>query len=497
MKQIVRPTGYLRNIVLIGTLAMLFGPVLAQSPLKKVYTTDQLRRDFGLMRRALEEAHPGLYRYQPRDSVNRTFEAVAQQLNRAMTESEFQRVIHPVITQIGCGHTSLEYSKAVEKYRNKHKIKPLPISPFLTADNRLFVWRNQSTDSLARPGSEITHLNGQTVRAIQEQIYQRVSSDGYNETFKRLVLNLRFDKFFRYVTSYEGDSLAVTLRDSLGNTRQLLLRPKPTKKTKVDSLTKPQLSAKPKKAEKPIKRTLTFSDKDSTVAVLTLNTFSGGGQYRFFRRSFRALAAQQRAKTLILDLRANGGGSSDACTNLLRYLIDQPFQAYREGDAPVRQVSFNRHLTEKFDRFIGRHFFTVKTPTGTYRRRGVGKVYAPIEKTGFHGRILVLTSGNTFSAAAIVSSLLLTNERDRTTFVGRETGGGQYGCNGFVMPFLRLPETGVRLRFPLYKISLPVTGIDNGRGVMPDFPISPTIQDVLASKDVDMAKALELAKSAH
>ena len=476
---------------------------LAQTPADRVFSVERLRSDFQLMRRALEEAHPSLYRYQTRDSANRAFDAVAAQLNHPMTEQEFRRVIHPAIARIGCGHTSLESSKALAKYRKKHPVKPLPIGTFLASDNRLFITTNRSTSAIAASGSEILLLNGQPIRAIQEQIYSHISSDGYNETFKRLVANIRFDRYFRYVTGYEGDSLAVTLRDSLGATHTVLSRPKPVKKPKKDTTVTPQpdekltKTVKDPKPPKPKKRTFTLSNKDSSVAVLTLNTFSGGGQNRFFRRSFRALAAQSRIKTLVLDLRTNGGGSSDACVRLLRYLIDQPFQPYSEGDLFVRKPSFNKYLNEKLDRLIGRLVANKKTPAGTYRRRGVGKVYTPIANAGFHGRIEVLTSGNTFSAAAIVSSLLQLNERERTTFIGRETGGGRYGCSAFVTPFLRLPETGLRLRFPLYKISLPVPGTDEGRGVMPDFPVDYTIQDVLKGKDRDMEKALELAKSTH
>ena len=483
--------------------SFLVGPIgtyaaLAQTPADRIFTVDQLRSDFLLMRHALEEGHPALYRYQARDSANRAFDVIAAQLNRPMTESEFRRVIHPAITRIGCGHTSLEYSKPFAKWRKRHLTKPLPVTTFLAADNRLFITANNSTSAVAAPGSEILQINGQPVWVIQEQIYSHVSSDGYNETFKRLVANIRFDRYYRYVTGYEGDSLAVTLRDSFGNTHNALLRLKPAKKLKKDTTATPkpgQKLTKTAKVPKPKKRALTFSDRDSSVAVLTLNTFSGGGQNRFFRRSFRDLTQKPRIKTLVLDLRVNGGGSSDACIRLLRYLIAHPFQAYVEGDAPVRNVSFDKYVNQKFDRFIGRVFLTTKTPAGTYRRKGVGKVYKPITSTGFRGRILVLTSGNTFSAAAIVSSLLQQKERGRTTFIGRETGGGRYGCSAFVTPFLRLPETGVNLRFPLYKISLPVPGTDEGRGVMPDFPVQYTIRQVLAGKDLDLEKALELAKS--
>jgi hypothetical protein len=480
-----------------GLFLLLVGhSTVAQTPTDRVFTANQLRTDFQLMRRALEEAHPALYRYQTRDSANRAFEAVEQQLNRPMTESEFRRVIHPVVSRIGCGHTSLEYSSALTKYRKKNKIKPLPITIFLDADNRLFITANNSTDASVKRGTEILRLNGQSVAALQEQIYSHVSSDGYNQTVKRLITNLRFDKFFRYVTGYEGDSLALTLRDSVGAVREVLLRPRPAKKPAADSLAKPQLTAKPTKTENkpetPKKRSLTFSKRDSSVAVLTLNTFSGGGQKRFFRQSFQTLAGQPHIKTLVLDLRANGGGSSDACVRLLQYLIARPFQPYSEGDAPIYKPSFNRHLNQKFDRFVGRLLFNTKTPQGTYRRRGVGAVYKPMKNSGFGGKLLVLISGNTFSAAAITASLLQLNERNRTTFIGRETGGGRYGCSAFVTPYLRLPETGVNLRFPLYKITLPVPGTDEGRGVMPDILINGTIRDVLANKDLDLEKALEM-----
>ena len=89
------------SLFLAGLLGI--SAALAQTPADRIFSVEQLRSDFQLMRRALEEAHPALYRYQTRDSANRAFDAVAAQLNRPMTEQEFRRVIHPAIARIGCG----------------------------------------------------------------------------------------------------------------------------------------------------------------------------------------------------------------------------------------------------------------------------------------------------------------------------------------------------------------------------------------------------------
>ncbi len=471
-------------------------------PTDRLFSVAQLRADFALLQRALEEAHPGLYRYHPRDSVSHWFEATRQQLTRPMTELQFRRMIEPTVDRVGCGHTDLFSSKAFAKYRRKHPLRAFPVGIFVL-NNRLFVRENYSTDTTVRRGTEILAVNGRATGTLLPQFYRYISSDGYNQTFKPYILNTGvFSTYYALAVGTDTTAQQLTLRDSTGRVRTLTFKTRADKpKISLDSIEKRTIpAAKPRPAktaplpdEQP--RTLTFSTRDSSVAILKVNSFSGGGQRAFFRQSFRAVAQQKTVKNLVVDVRGNLGGSSGASLNLVSYLVEKPFQAYSQVDAPVRQVSFNRHLGWKFWRFWLRNFFTRRTPEGTFRRTGVTGLVQPTRKNAFRGRVFVLTNGGTFSAASIFASLAKRNAPDRVITVGRETGGGEYGCNAFTSPYVTLPQTGVQLRLPLYKIVLAIPGTDRGRGVLPDVPVAYTNQAILAAQDLDMEQVYKLVKN--
>jgi hypothetical protein len=469
------------------------------TPLTRAYSAAQLQSDFRLMRRALEEAHPGLYRYHSRDSVSRWFDAAYRRLNRSMTEIEFRRAIEPTIDRIGCGHTDLYASRAFIRYRKKHPLRAFPVD-VTVLNNRLYVRTNRSTDSTIRRGAEITAIDGKPSDVILNDFFRYISSDGYNQTFKPFMMNLSgFGSYYALVYGIDSTAQRLTFRDSTGLIRTLAFRPKPTatQQPRLDSLDKRNVPAsKPRKRPKPEQplnpeRQLTFSDRDSSVAVMRVASFSGLEQRRFFRESFAALAKRKGISNLVIDLRGNLGGNSSTSLKLASYILDKPFQAYTQVDARVRQVSFNRELGWKFWRFWLRLLFTYRTPEGTYRRRGVTGFVKPT-KGGFRGRVFVLINGGTFSAASIFASLLKHNAADRVTVIGRETGGGEYGCNAFTSPYLTAPETGVQLRLPLYKIVLAIPGQDQGRGVMPDVPVAYTLPAVLSGQDMDIEKVYEL-----
>ena len=456
------------------------------------------------MRRAIEEAHPGLYRYHSRDSVSRWFDAAEARLTHPMTELQFRRAVEPAVDRIGCGHTDLYGSKAYVKYRKKHPQRPFPVDAFVVA-NKLYINKIAGVDTTHLRGSELLTINGRPTGTLLSQLYQYISSDGYNQTFKPFVLNNgMLHAYYALAIGPDSTTQQFTLRDSTGKIQSLtflsLPQAKPIK-TNIDSVAKEVIPAsrprKPKphlpEAKEEELRTLTFPVRDSSVAVLKVKSFSGGGQRAFFRRSFRAIARHKTVENLVVDVRGNLGGNSTTSIRLASYLIDKPFRAYSQVDAPVRQVSFNRYLGWKFMRFWIRNFFTYKTPEGTFRRKGVTGLTKPMAKNGFRGQVFVLTNGGTFSAASIFASLVKHNAA-RVTVVGRETGGGAYGCNAFTSPYMTLPETGVQLRLPLYKIVLAIPGTDQGRGVIPDVPVAYTASDILNARDLDIEKVYELVR---
>lgn len=74
----------------------------------------QLREDLRILKSALEEGHPGIYRYTPKPDVDRAFTAAADRLNRPMTALEFYRVLAPAVAALKCGHTAMGVSQDIQ-----------------------------------------------------------------------------------------------------------------------------------------------------------------------------------------------------------------------------------------------------------------------------------------------------------------------------------------------------------------------------------------------
>src|SRR5688572_5569355 len=93
--------------VLICTILLLLKPfVSAQSP---GLQPSQLQQDFDVLRRAVEEAHGGLYRFTPKADLDRVFAAARAKLDRPMSTLAFAATLSEALAAIRDGHTRLEY----------------------------------------------------------------------------------------------------------------------------------------------------------------------------------------------------------------------------------------------------------------------------------------------------------------------------------------------------------------------------------------------------
>ncbi len=184
------------------------------------------------------------------------------------------------------------------------------------------------------------------------------------------------------------------------------------------------------------------------IGYLELRTFMGAGP-EAEAAAAKAMSDLADADALIVDLRANGGGSPHMVALVSSYLFDQPTHLnslyWREGDR-----------TDEF--------WTTKEVTG--KRFGQSKP------------VYVLTSKRTFSGAEEFSYNL--KNLKRATLVGETTGGGAHpgAIRELAGEFAMFVPTG-RAISPITKTNW------EGTGVVPD--VETTADDAL-----DRAKALAL-----
>ena len=72
----------------------------SSSGLAQTIPADLLQEDFRIMRRSLEQAHGGIYRYTSKVEMDRTFDRAYRKIDHPMTELEFWRLAAPVVAHI-------------------------------------------------------------------------------------------------------------------------------------------------------------------------------------------------------------------------------------------------------------------------------------------------------------------------------------------------------------------------------------------------------------
>ena len=112
----------------------------------------------------------------------------------------------------------------------------------------------------------------------------------------------------------------------------------------------------------------------------------------------------------------------------------------------------------------------------------------------FKGKLFVLINGITFSSAAdLAADIRKTTE---ATFIGEETGGAFEGPTGGNTIVVQLPNSKIMVRIsPNIHVGYMYKKHPIGRGVIPDYKIEYSIEDILEEKDLELHKAIELIKN--
>ena len=467
------------------------------SPSKK-FPPQKLQKDYAVYRQILEEAHPGLYWYQQKDSMDLYFDYGRAQLNDSLTEPQFRRVLAWVTSRINCGHTSVRASKRYSRYIDTSRVSRLFPLSLKIWDDTAVVTANLDRNSPLVRGTIIKKIGGVPISTIVDTMFNYISTDGYNTTHKYQTLSNR-GYFGSLYTSLYGSSRDYNIEytDSTGKIKHTSLK---TYRPLVDTNNRaairairnvPQPSGRERRMMRKNGVRLLKIDSTNQTAMMDLNSFVRGyGLKRFFRRSFRNLR-KNNVSHLIIDVRGNGGGSVTNSTSLTRYISDHPFKVADSLYATAKRKKYSRYIKNDFFNRLFMTFFTRRQKDGYYHFRYFEKNYfKPKKKNHYNGKVYILTGGNSFSATTLFASSL--KQQDNVTIVGEETGGGAYGNSAWLIPDVTLPETKVRFRLPLFRLVIDKDYPKTGKGVQPEIISKPSIRAIKEGVDYKIETAMEL-----
>jgi len=455
----------------------------------KVYSVEQLQVDFRIFRTALEEAHSGLYYYSSKEEMNSLFDSVSGRLDSPMNEAEFFRHLTLMVAGINDGHTSVVHSGPFDKYLSGEPI----LMPFNLRfiGGRAYIFRNYSEDEDFLVGGEVAAINELPVSEILEKMLAYIPSDGLIRTSKylRLQSTAYFGRLY-YLLFGKTTSFTVEYIPLEGNTKKVIT----AAGLNADEINRRFEERYPGASANlpPI-----VLDYRRDVAVLTVRTFSDG-PYRTAGLSFPAFLkktmeelSEKKTRHLIIDLRDNGGGADMNGKLLFCYLIDNPYKYYKYLEVNRNELSFLEHTdSPDLNRMLKAR--TKENERGKYdvlMHPNLGE-QKPLQPT-FRGRVYVLINGGSFSASGETTSLM--HFYKRAVFVGEECGAGYYGNTSGIMPTLTLPHTKIRIRIPMVRYVMAVSGYDfPDRGIIPDYSFSRTIEDHLKGTDSELEFVLDL-----
>ena len=447
----------------------------------KKYSAAELQQDYLLLRNILEEKHPSLYWYTPKEKMDYLFDAGYKAIVDSMTELQFGwNILAPVTSAIRCGHTSFSMSKGWSKFIKNKNIPSFPLYLKVWKDSMMVVARLNKADSLIKRGSFITAINGIQNRDMISRMFSYLPADGFATNVNYIRLSMNFPYFHRNIFGLYKNYY-VNYSDSNGIKKEVLI---PYYAPTSDSLNKEKSKRKVKKrvSHRERMKRMRSLEFDSSFALMTINDFSKGHLSSFFKRSFRDLR-KNGTRNLVIDLRFNGGGDINKSVLLTKFLIDTPFKVADSAYSVSKNFRpFTGHISSAFLNNIGLLFVTHKEKDNKYHFGYWERhVFKPKRKNHFKGNVYVLVNGLTFSASTLFCNAV--KGQENILLAGEETGGGWYGNSGILIPHITLPNTKLKVRLPFFRLvqyqHIPV----KGTGVIPDVYIGPNWRDILNGVD--------------
>jgi len=455
-----------------------------------------MQDDLSVLWGSIQEIHPAYGMYTSRDSMLRLYNRTASLLDKPMPENEFIAAVYPLISALKCGHTQLKHS---EGYEGTAAMALTPHLPFevLVRDGKVWVTTHQVKE--VKTGDELLAINNVLASEIVRHGSDLYAGDGNNKTFKELFLS-EYDgfedacnKYYHWMPPYR-----IALRSAGGE----------LKTVSVDTVSAAAKQAEPMAAADNYKGWTVSSNTYylplrflGSVACFEVHSYQYSDTV-IFAKAFEEIRAKG-VKDLIIDLRHNTGGDIRVGAKLLTYLADGPFQMVGNIWTSVPDPAKSRYA-QYFDTARTESFYQSFKPTGIVRDGHYEYDFRPAfglllgktaldRRSHYGGNLFVLIDGATFSAGAHTAAVIRQYCR-KAVFIGREAAGGSEGCSGGTLQHMTLPNTGVVVEFPWLRLESILKNPVAGRGIIPDFIVEYTPQDVVRKEDVDMERVMELIR---
>ncbi|WP_025739632.1 S41 family peptidase [Aquimarina pacifica] len=481
----------------IQFIVLSFSFILHTTSAQKSMDSIHINQDFSIFENILKEAHPSLYEYCSEDSLNTAFYTTKESLGNGLSDIDLYKKMLKITSMVKDGHLQVF---APTSFKTDQYYFPL----ILKIINTEFY---TDTEEFNIPlGSKITKINNKRTSKILEDLKKYVPSDGYNISKKYRGIESRFGQYFAYEYGI-NQKFTIEYIEPNGSKKNKELLAQSFTEVNLRNTKRSSYFYKYHKKEKGFdffnsfinnKNPFVYYKKNLNTAVLVVNSFELDTQ-TFKSKLINIFNEIRKKKTqhLIIDIRRNDKGFRANAVQLYAYLSKNTFKQITSTfvaslSIPQREYAKRVFLNEK--EFLKDKFNNHPIYDGWKLTFDDLETMMRANKNRFEGKVYVLTSGTTFSAA---SSFALNAKNDPDIIlIGEETGGGYY-CSNLGFPvYYEFPNSKITMIMSMEKMNFYTKekSIPRGSGIIPDRKILMNINDLIDGKDRDLDYIFRLIK---
>lgn len=445
-------------------------------------------QDFKIFKEILEEAHPSLNEYISADEWGRLISSASDKVKNVHTELEFIQLLSEVGHEIGDAHLSISLFDEIEK-----EIGLFVPSMEYAEGQLVFSKNNEGIDK----GAKLVSINGVSSFEILKRLSKYAFSDAKNREVEFHIVAQNFERFMYYefgsqaeykieYIKYGDDDLLE--KNILGSKKGYFDNQRWMQESNIEYEID-DYGTYPKNLVPSVQ-----IDETYDAAILRVPTFHVTPWFfkEILAQLFKVIN-EEGVSNLIVDVRDNGGGYTYNSYMLRLYLsgsIDEWWEYC---------------YTSTFDLPYPEYFNGLPSILGGLRKFFVGgkqldgkivldkSMHIPNSRSAipyyqFRGNKFVLFNGRSCSAASEFAHFAM-NDKSIIT-LGTESGASPRLQTAGVFADYILPNTRIKLHFGLISFVSKESEQSKGLGVIPDYEVEKSIEDVYYQTDPQMEKLL-------
>ena len=432
---------------------------------KKNYSPNELKEDLNYLFQKIENVHPNPYEYTSLKIICEKRKYIESSITQAITKLEIWRIVAPLLSTLQCNHIYLYFLNSEIKKYNKKGGKFFPLNIFII-NNELYI-KEKTAKKLENISGKLLSINLQSTQQILEKMHNLV---GFGKSSEIIIS----ENFAYYLWLICG----------ISNNFKIKYISKNDKQEHFFTHAGISLNELNKSIDKP-KFFNYYNITNKQIGIVQIKTFAHEKKEEFKSFLFDTFKKirKDKIKDLIIDIRKNGGGSDYNGRLLFNYINDKPYM----------QLKRTERKSSKEYRKLHKWVHNIKWYNILFHPKYIGMLF---EKNGsiicetkkivkpdnndflYKGNIYLLISSRTSSAAMDFAAAF--KHYKMGTIIGKETEGSLVEYSNCV-PFT-LPKTKLEGVIASQK-AICVGAKDDGHGVIPDYEVIPSIDDVYNGTD--------------